>query len=178
MTDETAAGNGSEGAGGNGEAPKQGQRMAAPLMVNAQYVKDFSFENPHAPQSLMAPASQPKIDIQVDVQARGLGDNLSEVMLTIRAEATNADRTAFIVELAYGGIFTLAPMPQEQAKALLLIEAPRLLFPFARQIVAEATTNGGYPPLVLQPIDFVDLYRRQILAQQAGAAGGEPVGTA
>lgn len=176
MTDETAGGNGAE-------APKQGQRMAAPLMVNAQYVKDLSFENPNAPQSLMAQGGQPKIDVQVDVQARGLAENVSEVMLIIRAEAAIADRTAFILELTYGGVFTIAPMPQDQARAVLLIEGPRLLFPFARQIISECTTNGGFPPLVLQPIDFVDLYRRQVMAAQDGSAaegamGGETVGNA
>ncbi|MFC7334060.1 protein-export chaperone SecB [Rhodocista pekingensis] len=157
MTDETAA-------NGDNEAGRQSQSSSLPLVVNAQYVKDFSFENPNAPQSLMADQGQPKIDLQVDVQARGLNDTVSEVVLSMRAEATRNDRTAFIVELSYAGIFTLpAQIPAEQARAILLIEAPRLLFPFARQIVAEATQNGGYPPLMLQPLDFVDLYRRQVL---------------
>ena len=179
MTDETAAGGNGNGANGNGgEAPKQGQRMGSPIVVNAQYMKDLSFENPNAPQSLMQQAGQPSIDVQVDVQARGLGENVSEVMLTIRAEATAGGRSIFIAELAYGGVFTVAPMPQEQMKALLLIEAPRLLFPFARQIIAEATTNGGFPPLVLQPIDFVDLYRRQMMAGRGEGGEGQPVGTA
>lgn len=157
MTDETAA-------NGENQAGRQAQTSSLPLVVNAQYVKDFSFENPNAPQSLMADQGQPKIDLQVDVQARGLTDTVSEVVLSMRAEATRNDRTAFIVELAYAGIFTLpAQIPAEQARAILLVEAPRLLFPFARQIVSEATQNGGYPPLVLQPLDFVDLYRRQVL---------------
>lgn len=176
MTDENAGGG--NGTGPDGEAQATGQRMTAPLVVNAQYVKDFSFENPHAPQSLVASPAQPKIDVQVDVKARSLAENVSEVMLTIRAEASAGDKTAFIVELAYGGVFTLAPMPAEQARAILLIEAPRLLFPFARQIIAEATTNGGYPPLVLQPIDFVDLYRRQILAARNEGLDVQTVGNA
>ncbi|HYE52960.1 MAG TPA: protein-export chaperone SecB [Azospirillaceae bacterium] len=136
------------------------------MVVNAQYVRDLSFENPNAPASLMATGSgQPQIDLQVDVQARGVAENVSEVLLNIRAEATQAERTAFIVELSYAGIFTLPPLPMEQARALLLIEAPRLLFPFARAIIADTVRDGGFPPMMLQPLDFVDLYRRQVMGQ-------------
>jgi preprotein translocase subunit SecB len=159
------AGNGS----GNGAAGQRGQAM--PLMVNAQYVKDFSFENPNAPQTLVAAEAPPAIDVQVDVQVRGLSEGTAEVVLSIRAEATapgdQGDRTVFIADLAYAGLFSFPALPQEQLRAILLIEAPRLLFPFARQIIAEATQNGGYPGLLLQPIDFVDLYRRQVMAQRA-----------
>jgi len=166
MTDETAA-NGASGNNAMGSA-------ALPLIVNAQYVKDLSFENPNAPASLMMQGGQPQIDLQVDVQARGVAENVSEVSLNIRAEAKVGEGIAFIAELSYAGVFTLpAGMPQDQAKALLLIEAPRLLFPFARAIVADTVRDGGYPPLMLQPLDFVDLYRRQVMGQ-----GQQPVGQA
>jgi preprotein translocase subunit SecB len=137
-----------------------------PLVVNAQYIRDLSFENPNAPASLVS-GQQPKLDLQVDVQARNAGENMHEVALNIRAEASHEDRTAFIVELSFAGLFSVAPLPQEQIRALLLIEAPRLLFPFARAIIADVTRDGGFPPLMLQPLDFVELYRRQVL----GAAG-------
>ncbi|WP_445376668.1 protein-export chaperone SecB [Niveispirillum fermenti] len=147
-----------------------------PLVVNMQYVKDMSFENPNAPRILTGASEQPKIDLQVDLQAQGLADNVAEVQMRLRAEATIGEATAFIAELVYAGVFTLPPLPPEQQRAVLLIEGPRLLFPFARQIIAEITSQGGFPPLLLQPLDFVDLYRRQVLAQQAQM--GEAQGTA
>jgi preprotein translocase subunit SecB len=170
MTDQTsngAAPNGQNG-GGNGQDGGMEINGALPITVNAQYVKDLSFENPNAPHTLTAGQAQPSIDLQVDVQARGIGENVSEVVLNIRAQASQPDRAVFIAELAYAGVFTLPPLPMEQARALLLIEAPRLLFPFARQIIADVVRDGGYPPLMLQPLDFVDLYRRQVMGE-----GGE-----
>jgi preprotein translocase subunit SecB len=157
MTDETNA-NGIDTAEDN-SAP------IMPLVVNVQYVKDLSFENPNAPRSLMAATEQPKIDLQVDLQGQALGENVAEVQLRLRVEATMGEMTAFIAELVYCGVFTLPPLPQDQQRAVLLIEGPRLLFPFARQIIAEMTAQGGFPPLLLQPLDFVDLYRRQVLGQ-------------
>lgn len=144
-------------------------RSAGPasLVVNLQYVKDLSFENPNAPRILAAATEQPKIDLQVDLQAQGLAENVAEVQMRLRAEATVGDATAFIAELVYAGVFTLPPLPPEQQRAVLLIEGPRLLFPFARQIIADVTSQGGFPPLLLQPLDFVELYRRQVLAQQS-----------
>lgn len=172
MTDETANGGTDEAAGTQAD---QTARSALPMVINAQYVKDLSFENPNAPHILMTPEAQPKIDLQVDVQARGLSETASEVVLSIRAEAAKGDRTAFIVELAYAAVVSLpAGLPNDQKGAILLIEVPRQLFPFARQIVAECTQNGGYPPLVLQPLDFVELYRQQFMSRQgvnAPAAG-------
>lgn len=145
----------------------QSARPVPPLVVNVQYVKDLSFENPNAPRILANASEQPKIDLQVDLQAQGLADNVAEVQIRLRAEATVGEATAFIAELVYAGVFTLPPMPAETQRAVLLIEGPRLLFPFARQIIADVTAQGGFPPLLLQPLDFVDLYRRQVLAQQA-----------
>ncbi|MEA1649643.1 MULTISPECIES: protein-export chaperone SecB [unclassified Nitrospirillum] len=162
MSDETSL-NGAAN-GGNGATATEGAGML-PLVVNAQYVRDLSFENPNAPASLMN-AQQPKVDLQVDVQARNVAENVHEVALNIRAEASHEGRTAFIVELSYAGIFSMPPMPLDQTRAVLLIEAPRLLFPFARSIVSDAVRDGGFPPLMLQPLDFVDLYRRQVLASE------------
>lgn len=149
----------------------QSARPVPPLVVNLQYVKDLSFENPNAPRILASASEQPKIDLQVDLQAQGLADNVAEVQIRLRAEATVGEATAFIAELVYAGVFTLPPMPAETQRAVLLIEGPRLLFPFARQIIADVTAQGGFPPLLLQPLDFVDLYRRQVLAQQQGQMG-------
>ncbi|MFV3073908.1 protein-export chaperone SecB [Niveispirillum fermenti] len=169
MTDETVD-------NGNEAAEADNARPVMPLVVNMQYVKDMSFENPNAPRILTGASEQPKIDLQVDLQAQGLADNVAEVQMRLRAEATIGEATAFIAELVYAGVFTLPPLPPEQQRAVLLIEGPRLLFPFARQIIAEITSQGGFPPLLLQPLDFVDLYRRQVLAQQAQM--GEAQGTA
>jgi len=141
------------------------------LAVNAQYVKDLSFENPRAPASLVASKEQPKIDVNVNVDARGLQPNVFEVMLSVRADAKIADEPGFIMELVYAGVFTVANAPEEVLRPVLLIECPRLLFPFARQIVADVTRDGGFPPLFLNPIDFVALYRRQFALQEQPTAG-------
>src|SRR5277367_2567777 len=139
-----------------------------PISVNTQYVKDLSFENPNAPQSLVTQATPPNIEVNVNVQARGLGPNVYEVVLSITCTAKHEQMTAFIVEVAYAGVFTLTGVPQEHVHPMLLIECPRLLFPFARALVANATREGGFLPLLIQPIDFLDLYRRQA-ANQATA---------
>ncbi len=133
-----------------------------PMHVMAQYVKDFSFENPNAPQTLMPNQPQPQVNIGVDVQVRPLADDVYEVSLQLRAEAKQNETIAFLVELSYAGLFQLPGLPQEHLRPVLMIEGPRLLFPFARAIVAETTRDGGYPPLLLNPIDFADLYRRQM----------------
>ncbi len=101
-----------------------------------------------------------------DVSARGVGENTFEVVLNISAEAKLKGETAFLTELSYGGVFTLQDIPAEHVRPVLLIECPRLLFPFARNIVAEATRDGGFPPLLINPIDFAELYRRQFAQQQ------------
>ncbi|MBM3597385.1 MAG: protein-export chaperone SecB [Alphaproteobacteria bacterium] len=136
-----------------------------PLTVNAQYVKDFSFENPNAPNSLTL-RQAPQIAVNVDVKARPIAESAYEVLLVIGAEAKHESQVAFVVELTYGGVFTLSGIPEEHIRPILLIECPRLLFPFARAILSEATRDGGFPPLSLQPIDFAQLYRQQ-LQQQA-----------
>lgn len=155
----------------NGDDAQSGAN-ALPLHVLAQYVKDLSFENPNAPHSLMAGQPQPQVNIAVDVQARLAADDVYEVLLELRCEAKQTDKTAFLVELTYGGLFQLPNVPQEHHAPLLLIEGARLLFPFARSIVATATREGGFPPLMINPIDFVDLFRRR--AAQAQQQAGQP----
>jgi preprotein translocase subunit SecB len=141
------------------------------LNVLAQYVKDLSFENPNAPRSLQQQPQQqqPKINIQINVNAKPLAENDFEVELKIegRAEATNS--TLFSFDLLYAGIFKIQNVPQENVHAIVMIECPRLLFPFAREIIANAVRNGGFPPLMIDPVDFVSLYRQR-LSEQAPAA--------
>ena len=151
------------------EAPQAG--------VLAQYVRDLSFENPNAPASLQSmSAAKPAIDVNVNVGARKVNDEVFEVELKISAKATakdeqGADQVAFVVELAYGALFGIRNVPEDQLKPFLLIQAPNLMFPFARRIVADASRDGGFPPLLLEPINFEALYRSQLEQEaQAGAA--------
>jgi preprotein translocase subunit SecB len=130
----------------------------------AQYIKDVSFENPKIVQNLTNPQEQPHINIDVQVHANRLNDEHFEVELLINGKATHGEKkeTDFLIELAYAGIFLVSKdVPEQDAKILLLIEGPRFLFPFARQIVSNLTQSGGLPPLLLQPIDFAALYMHQ-----------------
>ncbi len=143
-----------------------------PLVVNGQYVKDLSFEVPGAPAIFAEMQGQnPNIPIHVDINAQQLHENTYEVSLHLKIEARLDDnRPVFIVELVYGGIFTVNVAP-EHVQAMLLIECPRLLFPFARTIIADMTRDGGFPPLMIQPIDFVQLFRARMEAANAQPAG-------
>jgi preprotein translocase subunit SecB len=147
---------------GNGAAvpPPATGAVAQQLVINAQYIKDLSFENPRAPQSLMQQNVPPSVEINVDVKAQGVGGDAYEVVLTINASAKAAEDTLFLLELSYGAVVTAQNAPQEILPTLILVETPRLMFPFARNIVAEATRDGGFPPLLINPIDFADLLRR------------------
>jgi preprotein translocase subunit SecB len=143
------------------------------LEVNGQYIKDLSFEVPGAPGIFGdMQGNSPEIPIHVDIDATKLQDNVFEVVLHLRVEAKLPSKPVFIVDLAYAGLFTITA-PDEHIQAVLLIECPRLLFPFARNIVADITRDGGFPPLMLQPLDFVQLYRarmEQMAQQQQGTA--------
>lgn len=139
------------------------------LSVLAQYVKDFSFENPNAPQSLM-PGQQPQIGIQINVDARPLGETDVEVSLRLEGKAEHEQNLLFAFELTFAGVFRVQNVPQESLNAVVLIECPRLLFPFAREIVANAVRNGGFPPLLLDPFDFVALYRQKMEQTQGNQA--------
>jgi preprotein translocase subunit SecB len=161
---------------GNGKVGGDGQAAGTPpgLMVNLQYVKDLSFEVPGAPDIFVQMKQQPEMGINLDVNARQVAQGSFEVVLSIRVEAKSGGKAAFIAELDYAGIFTLNNIPQELVEPVLLAEAPRLLFPFARNIVAEVTRDGGFPPVMLQPIDFLALWQ----SRRASQAGGVPPPTA
>ena len=132
------------------------------LNVVAQYIKDFSFENPNAPKSLAAGQQPPQIAIQINVNAAPLTETDIEVVLSLQGKAETAGSLMFSFELAFGGVFRIRNVPQESMNAIVLIECPRLLFPFAREIIATAVRNGGFPPLLLDPVDFVALYRQRM----------------
>jgi preprotein translocase subunit SecB len=139
------------------------------LKILGQYLKDFSFENPNAPQSLAPQQQQPDINISVNVNSRNLTPTDYEVELHLDAKATGTGKVIFAAELVYAGIFKLENFPPNLVQAAALIECPRLLFPFARQILADATRNGGFPPLMLDPIDFVGMYQKRMRSQQQPA---------
>lgn len=165
MTDETA-GNGAS----SGAPPASGTQAAPAIRVLAQYVKDMSFENPDAPRSLRD-GSQPRTDLQLDVNARNMEDpSVFEVSLRVNARSERDGQTLFIIELLYCGLFQFQNLPQEALESVLLVECPRLLFPFARQIVGDATRQGGFPPLLIDPVDFAALYLSQRQAQPVGNA--------
>ncbi len=150
----------------NLSAPPPAPGAQPSLKILGQYMKDFSFENPNAPQSLAPQAQQPDINIAVNVNAKNIGPNDFEVELHLDAKATGDGKVVFAAELLYSGIFRLENFPQNILHAAVLIECPRMLFPFARQIMAEATRNGGFPPLMLDPIDFAAMYQRRMATQQ------------
>jgi preprotein translocase subunit SecB len=163
----------------NGGPPTPGGAPAAneappSLNVLAQYVKDLSFENPNAPRSLtQQPGPQqepPKINIQINVNAKPLSETDFEVELKIEGRAELPTQFLFGFDLLYAGIFRIQNVPQENVHALVMIECPRLLFPFARAIIADSVRNGGFPPLMIDPVDFVSLYRQRMAEQQPPAA--------
>ena len=153
---------------GNGEGTKAGGTPGGPvsLGVIAQYVKDLSFENPGAPNSLRPRTKAPSLNISIQVQPTKLADTDYEVELKIDARATDGDSTLFVIELVYAGAFRITNVQPQDLQPITLIECPRLLFPFARQVLADAARNGGFPPLLLDPVDFVALYRQRMAAEQ------------
>jgi preprotein translocase subunit SecB len=137
------------------------------LSVLAQYTKDQSFENPNAPDSLRSGLSAPEIQINIEIGRQMLeGDNI-EVTLMLKAEAKRGDKIAFIAELEYAGLFAFAGVSAEEIQPLIMIECPRLLFPFSRQIMAEMTQNGGFPPIMLEPPDFAGMFRDEMMRRAA-----------
>jgi len=152
----------------NGAAPERAGGQPS-LRVLAQYLKDHSFENPRAPASFREGDGAPAIEVNVDVNARGFGDNQFEVELSVSVRANRPENVVFVIETTYAGVFEITGVPDDQIEPILLIECPRLLFPFARQIVAETTSAGNFPPVMLDPIDFLGIYQRN-LAARAGEA--------
>lgn len=137
------------------------------LNVLAQYIKDFSFENPNAPRSLTPGQQQPAINIQINVNAKPVADSDYEVELKLEGKAETAGTVLFGFDLLYAGIFRLQNIPQDNMHPVMMIECPRLLFPFAREVIATIVRNGGFPPLLIDPIDFVGLYRQRMSELQA-----------
>jgi len=156
---------------GNGEIGMGPPADAPQVFVNAQYVKDLSFENPRAPQSLIEPATQPEVAINVDVKARNLNPGVYEVVLTINVAANAQGEPVFLVELAYAAVVTIANVAEPVVANFVLVETPRLIFPFARAVIANATRDGGFPPLLINPIDFAELLRRQQSPTQPSPEG-------
>ena len=165
------------------DLPNQGNGSGEPgteaqISVLAQYIKDLSVENPSAPQVFQWQV-QPSLDVQFALNANKAADDVHEVGLKIEATARSDNGVHFVVDLSYAGMFGVRGIPEEALAPFLLIEAPRLLFPFARQIIADAVTNTGFPPLLLDPIDFTAAYMAQLQAQQGeeGAEAGEEAPT-
>ena len=160
-----------EEARGNGQSNPPPAPEPQQLIFNAQYIKDLSFENPGAPAGL---TERPQIEFGIDVQARRGDDLHFEVELKLRVHAKAQDsRQLFLLELAYAGLFRLQNIPEEAMQPILLIQAPHMLFPFARRIIADVVRDGGMPPLMIEPIDFVALYQAKM-----GQAAAQPMGTA
>jgi preprotein translocase subunit SecB len=161
-----------EGANGAGE-PVAGDANTLPQVgVIAQYVKDLSFENPNAP-AVYQWQSQPQMDVQFNIGTQAVGQDIHEVVLKVEITAQATEGVAFKMELLYGGLFALRNIPAEQLQPFLLAEAPRILFPFARRVIADQAIDGGFPPLLLDPIDFASLYMQSAAQQQAEATGGQ-----
>ncbi len=156
------------------------------VTVRVQYIKDLSFENPGAPRALSDSAGPPQIQVNVDVEARPMGGNHYEVALHVNATAAKNEANVFVIELVYAALFALENIPRDRLENVCLIECPRLLFPFARRIIADTTRDGGFPPLLLDPIDFGRLLRQHrgvgaqppAPASQASPAGAAPAGRA
>jgi preprotein translocase subunit SecB len=161
-----------EGANGAGEQNFTGSDQFPQVGVLAQYVKDLSFENPNAP-AVFQWQSQPQMDVQFNIGTQAVGEDLHEVVLKTEITARAEEGIAFRIELLYAGLFALRNVPPEQLQPFLLAEAPRLLFPFARKIIADASVEGGFPPLRLDPIDFASIYMQNAAQQQAVASGGQ-----
>ena len=155
-----------------GETPTTAQEaLQGPMLsVLAQYTKDQSFENPSAPNSLRSGLPAPEIGVNIEIGRQMMEDDTVEVTLILKAEARRGTDVAFIAELEYSGLFAFQGVNMEEIQPLVMIECPRLLFPFARQIMASMTQNGGFPPILLDPPDFTAMFRDEMMrrAQESG----------
>ena len=155
------------GNGGPAQTPA-GAQAQPQLNVLGQYIKDFSFENPNAPRSLTPSQNQPAIQIQINVGVQQLAETDYEVSLKLDGKAETAGSVLFAFDLTFAGVFRIQNVPQGSMQPIIIIECPRLLFPFAREIVATSVRNGGFPPLLLDPVDFVSLYQQRMAQVQPG----------
>lgn len=159
---------GTDGEGGEANLPR--------VQIVAQYIKDLSFENPGAPQTI---TTRPNIDLAVDLQARRLEGPLFEVELKLRINAkSNEDKPVFLLELVYAGMLQIVNVPDDVLQQVLLIEGPHLLFPYARRIISDAVRDGGMPPLMIEPIDFAGLFRSKQAQMQQFRSGAQESGNA
>lgn len=141
------------------------------IRVLAQFIRDLSFENPRAPDSLHSAQAQPAIDLGVEMSARGRMDGLFEVDVKLTASAVRENEPVFHLELIYGGLFAITGVPEADIEPVLLIECPRFLFPYARRVVSEMTSEGGFPPFLLEPLDFAAIYAQRKAAEAQPAMG-------
>jgi len=159
------------------ETLSNGEDNLPAIGLISQYVKDLSFENPNAP-AIYQVQDAPQVDVQFNIGADNVGDNLFEVSLKIDITSKNAELVGFVVELKYAGLFGVRNVPDDQLQPFFLAEAPRILFPFARRVVADVVRDGGFPPLLLEPIDFHGLFQQQAQQIAAEQAGEAPIGQA
>ena len=174
MSDETEGKNTGAAAPDGGAAAAAGEAPVWRLI--SQYIKDLSFENPNAPASILTQATMPNFDVNINVGVNRLPDDIFAVEMTLKAKAVREDSVVFNVELVYGGAFLVKNIPDQQLAPLLMVESPRLLFPFARQILATVSQQGGFPPLMMEPVDFAAIYRNNLAAMakaQQEQGGGE-----
>jgi len=141
------------------------------IRVLAQFIRDLSFENPRAPDSLHSAQAQPAIDLGVEMSARGRIDGLFEVDLKLTASAARENEPVFHLELVYGGLFAITGVAEPDIEPVLLIECPRYLFPYARRVVSEMTSEGGFPPFLLEPLDFANIYAQRKAAEAQPTVG-------
>ncbi|WP_424993149.1 protein-export chaperone SecB [Oceaniradius stylonematis] len=165
MADETDKTNDGETAAATGATTGNGK--SPQLSILTQYVKDLSFESPGAPMTLRQRDKAPAINININVNANPMSETDYDVVLTLNATAKDDDKVLFNVELIYGGVFRVDGFPKEHTLPVVFIECPRMLFPFARQIVAECTRNGGFPPLMIDPVDFARMFQQRMAEEQA-----------
>ena len=151
-------------------APEQGKGFS--LNIVGQYIRDLSFENPGGPGSILSGAGAPGFNVGINVQVKKQSDDIYAVELTINAKAERESTLLFNIELVYGGLFRVSNAPENQLAPILMIECPRLIFPFARQVISNVTQNGGFPPLLLEPVDFISIYQQNLanMTKQAEAA--------
>jgi len=154
---------------GNGAAAGDAPEVAG----LGQYIKDLSVENPSSPQVFQWEQNQP-LDVQFNIKVNRIADDVHEVILKINVTASSDKGTHYVVDLSFAGLFGIRNIPEEAMGPFLLVEAPRLLFPFARQIVAEQVTNLGFPPLLLDPIDFASVYMQQVQANESNIVQPSP----
>lgn len=153
-------------------AAPQAAATAPSMNLVGQYVRDLSFENPGAPGSIMSGSGNPSFNVSINVGVKKQADDLYAVELTLNAKAEREKVLLFNVELVYGGVFRMKGVPENQLAPLLMVECPRLIFPFARQILANVTQQGGFPPLMMEPVDFMTIYRQNLAAMAAKQAEG------